>query len=318
MLTPSSLLMHWALIEVLGTLYETQVLDEIRKNGPMSAEALAVRLPVLAHELKCTLEFVAINAPDVLIRDNDGRFAAGPLCDSINLLNILSFARAYTPVFRNLSSLLCGTKHYGSDVVRNGSWLSKSSEFYGKNIVSNVLHLIQEDGADVVVDIGCGSGHFLDHVVQHMPVVAIGIEYDANKEDLGDASHTFVQGDAADPESWEAHVPAGVKALVMNFVLHEFASTESRLLEVINRYRKIFSGSRLYICEYNGFSYHDLENLTPSMRHAASVYQLIHPLTHQGMPRPCSEWKSLFQEIGTPPEKTADTGSNTTTYVLRL
>ena len=129
-------------------------------------------------------------------------------------------------------------------------------------------------------------------------------------------------GTASNPENIKSALgkfdPQAV-AITGITVWHEFLfEGEECLLKILNNYRTQFPGSTFIIVEYNGFSWYELYNVSQSTRESASVYQLLHPLTLQGMPISREKWLGLFQKGGIKVQDTLFASPNSTVYVTKL
>lgn len=307
-----------ALIPALHALEESGVFLYLQTtNSPQSVATIATECKLAERLLQPILEYVALYADEVL-KKTDAGYLLGPQYAERGLQNILHFTLAYSPVLQALPELLTKEKVYGRDMSRNGRQLSLSSELFATDIRHDVVKLITTRIPQAIVDIGCGSGHLLQAVTEALPqVIAVGIEEDAsylqNTKQI-----SFFAGDAAKPGEWSDRVPSSA-ILVAMFVFHEFLfAGEDAFLEVIQKYCHVFPGQILFLVEFDAVPTVDLEKLPETVRDTTALYQLMHPLTNQGMPQSRDAWLTLLERSTATVKNVYATKPQSTIYELQL
>ena len=156
----SSIINNWALVEAAHALYTMGVFSYLERTGEQTTVVeICQSLNLQKKELEATLLFVSTMLPVVLERNIDGQFRIGSGYRTVSFQNILHFSRAYAPIVHQQVGLISGTMISGQQVMRDGDALSLSSEAYATNIAKDLVALVSESSAEVIVDLGCGSGH---------------------------------------------------------------------------------------------------------------------------------------------------------------
>ncbi len=333
MLSPSKILADYALLHVLCALQSSGVFTELKKNPKgVLTSSLATTLSLEVPFLVPLCDFLVINAPEILTKKEEKYFLE-PFFDERALQNTLFFALSYQSVFTHLKPLLTGEKKYGQDVVRDGAALRLSSALYNGQAWNQVIGLFRSMKVDTVVDIGCSAGDFLQRVQETSPLMrCIGVEIDSqvvalaqevSRKSVAEERPLIIEGDAGTPEAWAPHIEPKTDfqhvVFVGTTVWHEFLSEgEERVIDIFTRYRKYFPGSAFIVIEYNGATMENMLALPESLRETGSVYQLVHPLTHQGMPQPPSVWRRIFERVGIPIENSIAVYPNSSIYICTL
>ena len=330
MLTPSNLIAHSAALNILCTLEKSGVLDELRKNkNGISAVLIAKQLSLKVSVLEPLCDFLVINAPEILQKQNKN-YILGDVFNTTPMQNNLYFTLAYEPVLTHLTELLNGEMSYGKEILRNGKYLSRSSALYNSAAWDAVIDFLRKVEINTVVDLGCGTGDFLTRIQESFPRMnGIGIEIDTEVVDLANKILTekkleqqisVTKGDIAHPKVWKDDILKRVEPERTMFVgvtvWHEFLNKgEEYLCNILSQYRSYFPGSLFVIVEYNGVSFEDFKNLPESFRESASVYQLVHPLTLQGLPQTPQTWQTILTKSGVTIQDTFSVNPNSTIYV---
>lgn len=331
MLIPSKILLHQSIISILHAFQKKGVFAELLKdaNG-LSVNDFEERLSLKKSVLLPLCDFLAVNAPEILSKKDD-RYFLGSQYKEKNFQNALFFSLAYESVFTNLSDLLSGEKEYKRDFLRDGEYLSISSAIYNSLAWDCIIDTLKNLKFNSVIDIGCGAGDFLYRIKQSYPGAnCFGVEFDKkaidlfNKNAQGGNSQVFItEGDAAFPEKWKDMI---VKKKTSDDVVitgvtlwHEFLYFgDDYLIDLFKRYRSLFPGGIFIFVEYNSFLFSEFKELPFSLKESASVYQLVHPLTMQGVPPKKNEWLSIIKRSGMTLKSEIFVEPNSTVYVCVL
>jgi len=330
MLTPHNLIAHSAALNILCTLERTDVFVELKKNTQgISATDIAEKLSLDETVLESLLDFLVINSKEIL-QKKDKMYLLGEAFDTSAMQNNLLFSLAYQPVFENLTGLLRKEVIYGKDVLRRGAYLRESSHIYNNKAWDFIIDYLRKEEVNTVVDLGCSAGDFLVQVHDNFPrMQGIGIEIDKEvvvlANDLltekGLNNNIFInEGDVMHPEEWQDSIKKYIEPQHTVFtgitVWHEFLDKgEKNILDILSKYRLHFPGCTLIIVEYNGIPFEEFDSLPESFRESASVYQLVHPLTLQGLPQPPKVWQTILTESGIRIQETVQVEPNSTAYI---
>ena len=332
MLNTSKLLADYSILHVLCALQKGNVFAVLKENSAgIIVQDIATEFSLDSTILEALCDFLIINVPEILAKENEKYILKNFFYDK-RFQNTLFFALAYESVFSNTASLLKKEVRYGQDVIRDGEYLGISSALYNERAWDAVIDLLRSMEVSTVVDLGCSIGDFLARVQKNFPrMCSIGVEVDPvaaaiAQETLSSRSDQevlIIDGDAATPEIWKDSImqkgnPSGTLFIGIT-MWHEFLyKGEQHLLDIFFQYRTLFPGSTFVVVEYNGFSVPETMLLPESRRESASVYQLVHPLTQQGLPQSPSKWRGLLEKSGMRLEKTISVYPNTTIYVATL
>ena len=212
--------------------------------------------------------------------------------------------------------------------MRDAMYLQKSSSIHNASAYHAVMDSLKQLEFDTIVDIGCGRGDFLVKAYETFPDKKImGIEIDERTVDiaagvlsrnraLNDIS--IIRGDAAYPTEWVNKLGiqnASRCAIVGITIWHEFLNQQEMLPAILKRYRVCFPGSFFLMAEFNGISADDFSRFPENFKGMASFYQLVHPLSNQGVPPPVSTWQAFFKDNGVSVVGVIPTKNNMTTYI---
>lgn len=297
-------------LRFLATLEEVGVLDLLRKTPDgLSADELAFQLSLEKKLLEPVCDFATLNS-SIIERKHD-KYILNQIPK--RLQNRIAFLLAYEPVFSNLARLLKKEFTYGKDISRNGKYLQNSSALYNEAAWQTVLEFVNKKNYKFIIDLGCGSGEFLIEAAKKLPhIKAIGIDIDGETVQVAQTHATIsgltdrvsiIKGDARKPEftlqAYKKETGPSEICFVGITLWHEFLTDdETFLCDLLQKYGQLFPGSGFVAVEYDGLSYDELARLPQPDRTYASIYQLVHPLTNQGMPKPRVFWQALFKKAG--------------------
>ncbi|MFA5841963.1 MAG: class I SAM-dependent methyltransferase [Candidatus Paceibacterota bacterium] len=308
MLKQSKFLVYFVLVPILQTFQKIGIFDALKTSSfsGMTSEELAKRFSLKEEFLGPLCDFLALHLPEYISKQDD-RYVVSDIFYNRSLQNNIFFSLAYEPIFANLSALLNGEKDYGVDVERNGMMLSMSSEIYNTPSWRRLCEILATKNIDTVIDLGCSTGHFLRMILDNSPTMrCFGVEIDKDvvRKSMGQGQKnniSIINGDIARPNDWRGNIAANsipAKAAFIGItVWHEFLYFgEQRLLDILKQYKSAFPGYVFIVVEYDAIPYANLAVSPEGLKNSASVYQLIHPLTLQGDPKPKVYWELLFKK----------------------
>lgn len=233
---------------------------------------------------------------------------------------------AYYRVFNNLEHLLEGTVTYAAEprLHRSARHLHRASTHFTRPAHDRVLDNIVHRQPHTVVDIGCGDGYFITRVVRSTTGIrCIGVDNDADALAYGaarkDASAaTFLTGDLRQVE-WYAPKGSAVVYVAMAVVHELFREGRSAVVDFIRDLRRHTPGGTLILVEFLGRESVELAREGhPKRKRVAAFYQLLHPLTDQGLPQQEATWTDCIAEAGASLDSLSVTENNLGVFTVRL
>lgn len=297
-----TLINHFMLAEFIMAFEKFGFLETGKGGAPLTvatASQKGVRndLFITACEFLVGERILEKSAPDVY------DFAVDPR----HLSWFAYFLLAYKTMLSNMGPLMNGSKQYGRDILRDGSYLRKTGIFTRASIPVLIKRL-RELKVGTMLDIGCGGGEILFTFANAMSGVrGIGIDIDesvvagtrqsAVKHHFSDRI-TIAQGDARSPESFP-QIAYEADAILGMAVFHEFRRGDG-IVPLLKKYKEKFAKAKLFIVEFDAPSWDDLRRDSPDapQRKLASQYKFIHVFSEQGLPQPRKEWIETFQGAG--------------------
>lgn len=216
---------------------------------------------------------------------------------------IFDFISAYEPIFDNLEGMLEGKVNYGKDIFRQGKYVAAASAHLAKRFTFPIVRsVIAKHNFSSILDLGCGSGEFLETLTDLPDVPLFGI--DISKEALDYAKLRLKQNnirlevcDMFDLDKlqkiavFNGAPPAVITSV---FVLHEFASEGfSKLVSYLSTLRENFPQSRLLIYELFWHKWHKLRKNSSAIRE----HHLFHFLSNQNL-LSIGNWQNVFRDSG--------------------
>jgi hypothetical protein len=200
---------------------------------------------------------------------------------------------SYESYFSRLDDLLRSDVRPADVNVDRKKNVIGSGQLHARKFFPAALDMLNGDPPDIIVDIGCGDGAFLEAALIRFPdatVVAVDISaelirlaYERLAPKLRTAWHSAV-ADGADVALWSQAVPVSSKRVIISawFVLHEFCGgSVENALEFLFKTKQYFPTAEIVIGE--------VVKATPetlSQQHGRSVlpeFQLFHALSGQGL-----------------------------------
>jgi len=162
---------------------------------------------------------------------------------------------------------------------------------------------------DIIADIGCGDGRFLDFVLQGIPnIKAVGIDLsEVSVESTGknlrkkypDREITMICSDASDVKKWSEPVSkfskSGKLVISMWFLLHEISQRDPKnVIQFLGQVHQLFPKTPLIICE---LVRQEAELLTKYRKEMMMAeYLLFHDLSDQGV-LSWKEYQNILEQI---------------------
>jgi len=216
---------------------------------------------------------------------------------------IFNFVTAYQPVFSNLEALLRTEKQYGRDIVRDGKYVAMATADLAKRFTFPIVKsVIAEHGFKSVLDAGCGSGEFLESLLEINGVTLCGV--DISKEALDYGKDKFISGEIklelcdlfnlSQLKETATVIGKDPEVVTFIFVLHEFVGKGlSKLVHYLRSLRLTFPESRLLIYELFLHKWHKLRRISSAIRE----HHLFHYLSNQGL-LSVGNWHNVIYDSG--------------------
>ena len=297
---------------VLFALLETGVLDVLRKAGAAgkTAAELAAECNVDEKILDNILTYMALS--DVVLEKKDGRFSftdKGEWIYQPRMLHLLyNNVGSYGITLQELVPSLRGEKKYGKDFVRRGDYLAVGTQNITVESQPGILSAIQRLGVKRVVDLGCGSAHWLVKCCKLAPDVT-GVGVDISTGALSESKKTIekagltdrvrlVHGDVGDPDTYAKEI-GDVELFNCVAVMHEFLRDgEDAVFRILSRMKALFPGRYMTMAEFNRREDEEFASIPAAFRYRWLFYQYImHPLSNQGL-MSRQRWMAMFERCG--------------------
>jgi SAM-dependent methyltransferase len=174
-------------------------------------------------------------------------------------------------------------------------------------IIPEVFSVMRDNGGEVCLDLGCGTGEFLLQWVLRYPN-ARGVGVDMSADALVQARDTAGRWGVADRlEFHEARVgpePLNVPPRALDevdvvtsmYMLHELGRNgRQAVVDVVRALKEQLPGRHLLVLEVEACDPEEFAAQMPPPPHLGRLdYRLIHQLSGQGLPRTQADWHGIF------------------------
>jgi SAM-dependent methyltransferase len=290
---------------------ETGVAAELRCRGlaGATAEELAAATAVDAELLDPVLTYLSL-ADRVLRKEGDRYWLTergGWLFTPEVRAGLLASIDAYGCVLTELVPALRGEKRYGRDFRRRGDAVAAASLLTTRPNYPFIIESLRRYGIRSVADLGCGAAGLLVEFCRLAPELA-GVGIDIDPGSLSEARRALdearlsdrialLQGDIGQPGSFAAGAElVKVEAFNCCGVLHEFfRDGDEAVIEILRSYKRSFPGRYFFLGEFRARTDEQYAQVPVVKRVRNLWYQhLMHPLSHQGLPRTRAQWMAIF------------------------
>lgn len=216
---------------------------------------------------------------------------------------IFDFITAYRPIFDNMEDMLRGKVMYGRDIFRHGKYVAAASAHLARRFSFPIIKsVIARNHFKSILDLGCGSGEFLETLKDLRDTKLSGI--DISKEAITYAKERLIDNnirlevcDMFEMGNLRQFALANGKPpeiITLVFVLHEFASSGiSALINYLNLLRANFPDSRILIYELFRHEWHELRQSSSVIKE----HHLFHFLSKQSLLN-LEAWHDVFHKSG--------------------
>lgn len=195
----------------------------------------------------------------------------------------------------------------GVDVERREN-VQGSGETHMRYFLPAISFLKRKVDFDVLVDVGCGNGHFLSSALKTLKgKKAVGVDFSEVSvsitdqrlaEDHPETPRKVIHANALDVRQWSAQANefsnGAPLALSMWFLLHEISSADpARVVEFLNRVHNRFPASPLIIGEIADQG-PDVLGAQPE-RSLMPEYLFFHEMSGQGV-MPWTTWAEILEQ----------------------
>ena len=214
---------------------------------------------------------------------------------------LLELLWAYEPCFANLGELLGGRKKYGRDLTRRITFVGVGSGRLCEQLPYPVMRrMVQDQGAKMVLDLGCGDMAFLTGLCRlDGSIQCLGIDNDADMiaydqkllQENNHAGRLLVQpADMFNLPELPADLPP-VDCITACDTFHEYLQNPNQLIGLLQQLKQRFAGVRFVIGEFC------LQDADWLKRHKTATleHHLFHQLSGQQIGS-AQTWRDIFQK----------------------
>ena len=237
----------------------------------------------------------------ILERMSPTRFQARNRNEFRAMLRCMYASFAYGQPLGALDKLLTGQWKYGRDVVRDGKYDAMASadltSLFSYGFSASVL---RTTGARSVLDLGCGTGGFLDYLRDHgfsSALYGLDLSEDAIDEGVRHGAEArgveLRVGDLFDVAGFRSVIQEGkLDVLSLMFVLHEF--DDDAVMAMLQRIGRELPETGVLLTELPARSSDEIRN---ARRTVFPELKFVHEISGQIL-RTRDQWKDLFERSG--------------------
>lgn len=304
----SNIFVGYHTIQILCALEKTGIITYLQKHTEGThVQEICKDLSLDSYKTEAALNFLSLHIPEFFQMQKSTCKLSERFFNS-DLQNALNFTYAYEPIMNGLDLRSQNPQSPEPARERDGLHLGISSALHNKRMWEDIIDVLRHKNITTVIDIGCSIGEFIIFAKSELPNIKFyGVDVDKKavqraQENLntGNETHTKIfEGDAGAPMNWKnqlGNISLTHTAFVGITIWHELLSpTKHTFINAIKTYKNLFPGALFIMAEQNGYTYEELSLLPETLKAFSSIYQLVHPLTGQGMPQSPNRWKMLFE-----------------------
>jgi SAM-dependent methyltransferase len=300
-----SLLRGQAACQTIAALAETGVAESMLSGESFAVEDFtAVSNPQILHS-----SFKYLHSLDLLSAlGHSGRYALTPAGRTVfKRAGAFLLLSSYNPYFVNLGNLLMG-EEIGPEVDRRRNVLGSGS-LHSRKFFPCVWEELAGHPPQVLIDLGCGDGTFLELACREWPAVIVvasdmsplAVEYSvARLKQIGRPAGAGIVADASAVESWVSELPEALKSaspcvVSIWFVAHEFSNGKPEtILDFFHRLRSSLPGAQIVLAEIVAIPADVL-----AANYSASImpeFLFFHELSKQGV-LGWDTWQAILRQI---------------------
>jgi SAM-dependent methyltransferase len=307
------------LAQTLIALWDSGVYEYVRRQGRIEIETAAHELGLDAGILRVLIEYLVgrgllnVDGEACLLSDKGRAY-----WNYVTRGALISHLAGYNALLTHLGPALRKEIDLSDPSLARSERLvavGAGCTLLGSDMVPWILETIRELKGNCVLDLGCGSGIFLTHLIRQW-ADGRGIGIDRNREAVADARTRAQSCGFADrleyfeallsgePMNLSREILDRVDLVTAIFIVHEFSGRggDQALVSVFTSLRRQLPGRKLLLVEGSRADPY-LRKAGPVRSHAQLDYSLIHPLSGQGRLKSCEEWQQLIEASGAKVQK---------------
>jgi SAM-dependent methyltransferase len=302
------------LAQVLNALWDSGLYEYVRNHTTVIVKDTAAELGLEETVLESLIEYLEGRG---LMRWREDGFVLtdrGETYWNYVTRGVLTcYVGGYNPVLSQLGPLLKKQVDLNDPRLdRLGRLVAVGSNYslLGNGTAPWVLEVIKELGGKCVLDLGCGSGQFLNQLALRWPDGS-GVGVDMDLDAIGEATRTAVEFGVADrlnfchaklsaePMELSAEVKRSVDIVTAMYLLHEFRGRGGveNIALVLASLRRQFPGRKLLMVEGTRADAAAM-GTAPRRSYGQLDYSFFHPLSRQGSLLTPDEWQQVIESAG--------------------
>ena len=288
------------IVEFLMALEQLGILAKISNGETFSAAQLVHEYSLNSGLFFAVCEF--LSEQEVFEKLGEDSFRFSTVDPAIK--NFINYFLAYRELYNSLDQVIAGKRTYKEDFLREEVRYKEGR--YASSVLPTLLSRFKELGTQSILDVG-GNIPLMRALSEEMPFCRyITIEKSSSVVEemreimaglLHEGSTTVLRANAAKPDDFAGKI-GSVQAIVGVTAFHDFCE-KNDLVSLLAEYKKFFTGSRLFIVEFNIPDWDALRREPRGVaRYIAAISKITHHFKGNTTPQPKEVWLEAIEASG--------------------